>query len=296
MRFLLLALFLLLVPVAAHAQVSAAQADAFVEGAGLDAQAEVASGQILQLTQMQAGQLPEPLRAPYTEAFTRELSAEAIQARLRAHVAAHAAPAELEAAQAWAADPEVAAMQERERTAATDPGAQVAVQMYAMSGRLGRHEVTPERVAQVDRYLEASGASEAAVDLMVGLVVGSSQMNAALLGTEAPLEAELREGVRAQLAEPLAASARGQALYAFREVSDEELEAYVARTEEPSGQYYNRIASEAVRAAIVGGLEDAGEAFVADLRRLEASGELDLEAWRAQALQQMQQQMQGGGQ
>ena len=89
---------------------------------------------------------------------------------------------------------------------------------------------------------------------------------------------------------------RGGSLYTFREVTDADFEAYIEQLESPAAQYGMALNADAMRAALVGAITDAGTEFAQTLRDLDAAGEIDLDAMRAEAEaaaeQQRQQQMQ----
>jgi hypothetical protein len=283
-----LLLLLLVLPWAVMAQVTDERAAAFVEAAGLEDEAEVFATQIAQMVHSQAAHLPPATRAPYRDIFIATLGSDNLSARLHEYVAQNADPQRLGAVHAWIDDPLVARMRAVERAAMNDPEAPLAVQIYAMSGRLGEEAVRPERVTLADRYIEVSGLGDAAIDLLLDLVVASTQMSGAILGEEVAAEETLRTATRPQIAAAFASSTRGQTLYAFRHATDEELEALIARAEDPAAQYFYKLSAEALSAAVVGAFVQGSQAFVQALNELHAEGEFDLEGWRAEVRQSVQ--------
>jgi hypothetical protein len=279
---------LMLVPTA-RAQVEADPVERFIEVANLESGTSALASQILQMVSMQAGQFPEPVRSLYVERMGDALREEVVVERQRAYLMTGADPGRMEAALTWAALPEVAPLIMLINEASTDAGAQVPVQMYAQTGQLGRHRVTPEREALVQRYIDAVMGREDAVSVMEDLIVASAHFNAMLLATEMPDEAELRAQVRQEMGDQLAAPLRGVVLYALRDIDDPTVEAFAAAGREDGAHHFNDLAAEAGSHAVVGSMAEGAQAFVADVQALDAAGEFDLGAWRQRVLQQIQQ-------
>lgn len=281
MRRALVLLPVLLLAGPAVAQMPADPVEAFAVAADLDRQATELAYQLTQLTALQAAQFPEPARAPFREAFAEALAAERVRARLRAYLAQRVDPDTLRAALAWREEPLVRAMHMREEAAAADPEAQVAVQTYALTGRLGRHTVAPEHEARVEALLEASGALDAGAEVFLAVALASNRVNAALLDLEPPDEAALRAQLHGAYREQVAATVRGTALYAYRDADADTLAAYREAVDTPAARAYARIGARAVGHAVAEGIEEAGAAFLATFEALDERGEVDLAAWRA---------------
>jgi hypothetical protein len=263
----------------------------FVAATNLDASTIELASQLRQMILMQAGQFPEPAGTRYRELMTDALDEDALRQRVRDRLARED-ESDLEMALAWLRQPDVAPMIELVTEAERDPRAQVAIQMYATTGQLGRHEVTPEREAILHDYMDASGATEAAATALIDLILMSAAFNARLLDTELQPEDEIRAQA-AMVGDQMAAPMMAAALFAFRELPDEDVAAFSAAADAPGARAYNRIAAAAQSAAVVGALGDAGEAFMAEVEAMAASGEFDLEGWRAQTRAQMEQMQQG---
>ncbi len=289
MRRCLLPLLVLCWALPASAQVSAdpgsgpgqVLAEAYLEASGLPARVGEIGDQIAQQIQVQAGQFPEPAQGPFREIYGEALGADALAARLRAYVAAEGDADSLRAALAWYEQPLVARMQALEDSASTDDNAQVAVQMYAMTGSFASTEITPEREAQTDRFLAATGGTDAAVDLYLDIIVASQGATSAVSGEDAPPADSVRAQMRPMLESNVGGAIRGSTLYAYRDVADADLDAFIALLETPAGQYATRLNREAVSAALVGAITDAGEAFAQTLLKLDAEGAIDLDEMRA---------------
>jgi hypothetical protein len=273
--------------VPASAQVSDERAAAFIEAAELDRSTVAFAAQFRQLLLMQANQFPPPAAEAYREEFTAALSDENIEARLRAYIGDHVKAEALEAALSWREDPAIAPRMARLDSASADPRAQVPVQMYGTTGRLGRHEVTPDREALARRYVEVTGTGAAAVELMADLVVASNQLSARLLQAESPSEEALRAEVARQFGIEGAIPIRGYFLYAFRDVADDEVAAFVEASDSDAARLYGRLVGAAMSYAVVGAISAAGAAFLGRLAQLDAAGDVDLEAWRDAARAQM---------
>ncbi len=279
---LLAPVLVLLVTLPASAQVSADLAEAYLDASGLPDQLGAVGEQIGQQVHGQAaGQLPEPARAPLQAIYAGALSADALTARARAYVEAEGEADSLEAALPWYDQPLVGQMQALQEAASEDADAQVAMQMYAMTGSFAATEISPEREAQMDRYLALTGDAEAGVELYLDIIVAMQESTAAL-SNEAPTPADsVRARVRPMLEANVGGAMRGSALYAYREVPDEDLDAYLDLVEMPTAQYGLRLGREAVSAALVGAITDAGQRFAQALLDLDAAGEIDLDTMRA---------------
>jgi hypothetical protein len=292
-------LLLLLIVWPCYAQVPTDLADAYVETTGLAAQAEQVGGQVAQQVMGQAAQFPEPAQAPFREIYAQELGAEALERRLQSYVAAEGEADSLRAVVAWFEQPLVARMQALEEAASESGEAQVALQMYAMTGSFGDYTVPEAREAQMDRYLAATKATDNAIELYLDIIVASAESTAGL-GTaeDRPPADSIRAQMRPQLEGMITGMVRGGSLYTFREVSDADFDAYVAQLEAPVAQYGMTLNADALRAALTGAVADAGAAFVETLQALDAAGEIDLDAFRAEmerkAAQQRQMQQHQG--
>ncbi len=269
--------FALLFASPAFAQVSDDLADAYLDTAELPAQVSAVGDQIGQQIQFQAGQFPEPAQAPFLEIYTEALSADALRERVRSYVIAEGKADSVEAALPWYDQPLVAQMQALEDSSSSDSNAQVAVQMYAMTGSFTTTEITPEREAQMDRYLAITGDSESFIDLYLDIIVASQHSTAAISGEEPPPADTIRARMRPMLESNIGSAVRGSALYAYRDVTDEDFEAYLALVDTPEAQYANRLNRGAMSTALVGAITDAGEAFAQTLFDLDAAGEIDLD-------------------
>ena len=279
-RFAALCLALLAV-LPASAQVPADLADTYLEASGLGDRVETVGEQIVQQIQAQTAQFPEAARAPFQELYADALGADALEARTQTYVANEAQADSLRAAVLWYEDPLVGRMQALEDSSSEDSNAQVAVQMYAMTGSFASTPVSPEREAQMDRFLIASGGSEAAVALFLDIIVASQQATAALSDEAPPPADSIRARMRPMLEANIGNAVRGSALYAYRDVADADFDAFVTLLETPAAQYASRLNREAMSAALVGAITDAGATFAQTLLELDAAGEIDLDAMRA---------------
>lgn len=264
----------------AFAQVSDDLAESYLEASGLPDQVHTIGDQIVQQIQMQAGQFPEAAQAPFREIYSEALSADALNERLRAFVTAEGDADSLEAVVVWYDQPVVERMQALQDSSSNDPNAQVAVQMYAMTGSFTTTEITPEREAQIDRFMAATGGSDAVVNLYLDIIVASQGVTAAVGGKEPPSADSIRARMRPMLESNIAGAVRGSMLYAYRDVADEDFEAYLALVETPVAAYATRFSQEAMGTALVGAITEAGQAFSQTLFDLDAAGEIDLDEMR----------------
>ena len=170
-----------------------------------------------------------------------------------------------------------------EDSSANDANAQVAMQMYAMTGSFTT-PVSPEREEQMDRYLAATDAADKGVDLYLNLIVASSESMRALTpeGKERLPADSVRARMRPQLESMIGGMIRGSTLYAFRDIPDAEFDAYIAQLDTPEAQYASDLGTAAMNAALVGAITDAGARFVETLTALDAAGELSLDEMRRQ--------------
>ena len=282
MRSLLLGLVVLFT-VPAFAQVPETLAETYLDEMGLAAEIESVGGQILQQIEGQAAQMPEPARAPFRAIYAEEMSAEALAARLEAYVTAEGDAGRIRDALAWMDQPLVERMHAVEDSSANDANAQVAMQMYAMTGSFTT-PVTPEREEQMDRYLAATDAADKGVELYLNLIVASSESMRALTpeGKERLPADSLRAQMRPQLEGMVGGMIRGSTLYAFRDIPDAEFDAYIAQLDTPDAQYASDLGTAAMNAALIGAITDAGGRFVQTLQELDAAGEISLDEMRRQ--------------
>lgn len=298
MRRLLSALVLFLFAGSVSAQVPADLAADYLETTQLLAQTEQVGSQLTQQIQGQVAQFPEPAQGPFRSIYGDALTGESLSARLQAYIAEEAEADSVRAVLEWFEQPLVARMQDLEMMATEDDQAQVALQMYAMTGSFADYSPSEERQAQVESYLDATGSAENAVDLYLEIIVASAVSTAAITRPDdAPEPDSIRAQMRPQLEGAIGGMVRGGSLYTFREVTDADFGAYVEQLESPAAQYGMALNAEAMQAALVGAITDAGTEFGQTLRDLDEAGEIDLDAMRAEAEAQQQQQMQqqGGG-
>lgn len=282
----ILALLVLLLAVPAVAQVSEDLAEDYLETTHLAESVAMLGEQFASQIAMQAGQFPEPARAPFVEIYQDAFAADALAERLETFVREEGDADSLRAVLDWYEQPLAQQMQQLELESAEDDAGQVAVQMYALTGSLGTHDVTEEREAQMDRYLEVTGGAEAFVDLYLDIIVASAHSSRVISTEEPPPADSIRAAVRPQLEGQIGGAVRGGLLYAYRDVDDATFDAYIGLLGEPAARYTNRLGPEAMAAALVGAITDAGEAFAQTLRDLDDAGEIDLDAMRAEAEQQ----------
>ena len=280
MRALFLSLFLLAAP--ALAQVPEDLAESYIETAHL---VEPVAGIAEQLTAqigMQAGQFPEPAREPFLEIYQAAFAEDALAERLEAYVMEEGDADSLRAVLDWHEQPLAQEMQALEQAMSDDDNAQVAVQMYAMTGNFATRPVSPEREAQMDRYLEVTDADEVFVNLYLDIIVASAHSMRAVATEEPPPADSIRAAMRPQLEGQIGGAIRGGTLYAFRDVEDAQFDEYIDLLDQPRARYAGRLSAEAMKAALVGAITDAGEAFAQRLLGLDAAGEIDLDALRQQ--------------
>ena len=291
-RLLTLSVFFLFAGTAS-AQAPAELATSYLEATDLPAQTEQVGTQLTQQIQGQAAQFPEPAQEPFRSIYTEALSGESLDTRLQSYIAAEAEADRLDDVLAWFEQPLVARMQELELTASEDDQAQVALQMYSMTGSFTDYSPSEERTAQIDEYLAASKSAENAVDLYLDIIVASAMSTSSITRPDdVPSPDTIRAQMRPQLEAAIGGMVRGGALYTFREVSDDDLDAYVEQLESPIAQYGMNLNSEAMRAALVGAISDAGAELGDTLLELDEAGEIDLDAMRAEAEAQRAQQQQ----
>ena len=281
-RFLLVLVLFFAAP--AFAQVSDDLADTYLAAMDLPTELESVGQQILQQIAGQAAQMPEPAQAPFREIYGEEMSSEALRARLEAHVRAEGDPDRIREALTWMEQPLIERMHAVEDSSSNDPNAQVAVQMYAMTGSFAT-PVPPEREEQMDRYLAATKATDKGVDLYLNLIVASSESMRVLTPADKErLPADsLRAQMRPQLEGMIGGMIRGSTLYAFRDTPDAEFDAYIAQLDTPAAQYASDLGTDAMNAALVGAITDAGARFAATLVELDAAGAISLDEMRSRA-------------
>lgn len=280
MRALALSFLLLAAP--ALAQVSEDLAEDYLEATHLTEPVAGIAEQLTAQIGMQAGQFPDPARAPFLEIYQAAFAEDALTERLEAYVMEEGDADSLRAVIAWYEQPLVQEMQAREQAVADDDDAQVAVQMYAMTGNFATRPVSPEREAQMDRYLDVSGGTDAFVDLYLDIIVASAHSMRAVATEPPPPADSIRAAMRPQLEGQISGAVRGNLHYAYRDVEDARFDEYIALLGEPAARYTNRFGPQAMKAALVGAITDAGEAFAQRLLELDAAGEIDLDALRQQ--------------
>lgn len=293
MRRLLSLSVLVLFAAAASAQAPADLATAYLEATELPAQTEQVGAQLTQQIQGQAAQFPEPAQEPFRSIYTDALSSESLNARLQDYISEEAEADRLRDVLTWFEQPLVERMQELELTASEDDQAQVALQMYGMTGSFTDYTIPEGREEQIDEYLAATKSAENAVDLYLDIIAASAMSTAAITRPDdVPDPDTIRAQMRPQLEAAIGGMVRGGALYTFREVSDDDLDAYVEQLETPVAQYGMSLNAEAMQAALVGAISDAGAEFGQTLMELDEAGEIDLDAMRAEAEAQRAQQQQ----
>jgi hypothetical protein len=293
MKRLVPALILLFFAGPVSAQAPADLVDTYLETTELPAQTEQVGSQLTQQIQGQVAQFPEPAQEPFRSIYGDALSAESLDARLQAYVAEEADADSLRAVLGWFEQPLVARMQELEMTASEDDQAQVALQMYSMTGSFADYSPSEERMAQIDDYLAATSSAENAVDLYLDIIVASAVSSAEITRPDdVPSPDSIRTQMRPQLEGAIGGMVRGGSLYTFREVTDADFGTYVEQLESPVAQYGMTLNAAAMRAALVGAISDAGVEFGRTLRDLDEAGEIDLDALRAEAEAQRAQQRQ----
>lgn len=293
MRRLLPALVLFLFTGAASAQVPADLATDYLETTQLLAQTEQVGSQLTQQIQGQVAQFPEPAREPFRTIYGNALTGESLNSRLQAYIADEADADSVRAVLDWFEQPLVARMQDLEMSEMENDEAQVALQMYAMTGSFSDYTPSEERTGQVDSYLEATDSAENAVDLYLEIIVASAVSTAEITRPDdVPAPDSIRMQMRPQLEGAIGGMVRGGSLYTFREVSDTDFDAYIEQLESPAAQYGMALNAAAMQAALVGAISDAGAEFGQTLRDLDEAGEIDLDALRAEAEAQRAQQQQ----
>ncbi len=276
---LLLALF---VAAPAFAQAPDALVAAYLDQSIVNEQAFAIAEQLTGQITSQASQFPQPARAPFLKIYGDTFSAESLDARLAAYFAAEGNPDSLRAVMAWEQQPLAVRMLALVDSSSNDPAGQAAVQMYAMTGTLGEVAVTPEREAQLDRYLAITDAKDSVVDLYLDILIASALSMQAISDREPPPVDSVRADMRPQLDAVIGGMVRGGTLYAFRDVPDADFEAYLDLLDQPAARYAARANTEAMKSALVGAITDAGEAFSKRLIELDAEGKIDLDELRAQ--------------
>lgn len=277
-----LAFCFLFLAVPALAQVSEELAEDYLETTHLAEPVAALAEQLTAQIAMQAGQFPDPARDEFLAIYQAAFAEDALAERLEAYLMEEGDVDSLRAVLAWYEQPLVQEMQALERASAEDDNAQVAVQMYAMTGNFATRPVSPEREAQMDRYMAATDAEAAFVDLYLDIIVASAHSMRAVATEEPPHADSIRAAMRPQLEPQISGAVRGSTLYAFRDVEDATFDEYIALLEEPAAHYAMRINTDAMKAVLVGAITDGGEAFAQRLLELDAAGEIDLDALRQQ--------------
>lgn len=277
-----LALCFLVLAAPALAQVSEDLAEDYLGTTRLVEPVTAVAEQLTAQISMQAGQFPEPARDEFLTIYQAAFAEDAITERLKAYVVEHADADSLRAVAAWYEHPLAREMQVLELAVADDDEAQVAVQMYAMTGNFATRPVSSEREAQMDRYLDVTGNADAFVDLYLDIIVASAHSMRAVATEEPPPADSIRAAMRPQLEGQIGGAVRGNLHYAYRDVEDATLDDYIALLAEPAARYTNRFGPRAMKHALVGAITEAGEAFAQRLLDLDAAGEIDLDALRQQ--------------
>ena len=277
--FLLLVLF---IAAPAFAQVPEDVVQTYLDQSIVDEQALAIAEQLTGQITSQASQFPEPARAPFLKIYGDGFSDEALNARLAAYFEAEGDADSLRAVMDWEQQPLAARMLALVDSSSNDPAGQQAVQLYTLTGRLGELEVTPEREAQMDRYLAITDAKDSVVNLYLEILLASATSMQAVSDQEPPPADSIRAAMRPQLDAVIGGMVRGGTLYAFRDVSNADFEAYLDLLAQPAARYAALENTAAIQHALVGAITDAGEAFSKRLLELDAEGKIDLDELRAQ--------------
>lgn len=258
-----LCLLLMLVPLAAAAQVDPGSAERLLRKSGLWVQLDGVAPQVRQgllEAAAQSGRAPAPadadrLRAAADAAY----AAERLRGVAMRLLSQELDPRHLKAMLAWYDTPTGVLMTRLEERSSADPRDTEAVMA---DGAARWQALGSERRGHIDALLQARGSVEAALSMMLNTVAGVRQ---GLAGVLPPGEGPTPEATRALLAEQLPRLRpafenlmRTVSVVTYADASDAQLLEYVAFLRSPAGQHLNDVMQRVLDAAFLDGATELG--------------------------------------
>lgn len=236
----------------------AAQIDELLELTGLRRSLAQVPELAQMLVQKQAGQLSPSDQARLAEGVARALRWEALGGPVRDALQAGFDPARVSTLLAWLRAPLARRLTDLE-VAASSPEAQREIERLAAQLQTSRPPQT--RIALIQRLDTASGSADMNVDFMVAIFKTMAETVVRRQGVAATARpGEMDQYVkqlRAQLEQPIRTSAFLFMLYAYRSVSEADLEQYVQFMESDAARWLSR----AIRQGLLNAAGGAGGAM-----------------------------------
>jgi hypothetical protein len=238
----------------------ARQATDLLELSGLEAQLESLPPQVLQGIQSSPLQLGPDLGGKLVALVQEEYAPERVRRDIVARLATEMDADRATRAIEWFRSPAGTRLRRAEEAAST---AEAMAGMQAFARRLALSGPTPERLALVTRIDTASRSTDLVLDtifstaLAVALTLGAAQESAA---TAEEIMGEF-EAPRAQMRPEIQETVRISYLYAYRDLTDAELDAYATFLESDPGRWYSRAVSRAFLGALTGSAKRLGTGF-----------------------------------
>ncbi len=250
---------------AAQAATSTAKAEKLMDISGMSAQIDeipLMIGMTLQQQQAQL-QMPDWQLQTLSDALQAGFDPKPMKADIRTHLESKLDAADADAALAWLESPLGQRATELEGQAGL-PAVQQEVMRRLQTG--GGDELSTERQALIERFDDATGASDMSVEMVMGIQRG--MLTAILRAAGAPaeqLDAALGQigAARGQIA--AAVEAQNQATFAvvYRDLSDAEMREYVEFAESDSGRAYHQAMLSGFAKAMEAAATRSGEAIAA---------------------------------
>lgn len=263
--FTLLLLFSTSGLTAAYGGTSSAQADELMDVSGMSAQVDdipLMIGMTLQQQQAQL-QMPDWQLQTLSDALEAGFDPQPMKSDIRGHLESNLDPADAEEALAWLESPLGQRATELEGRTGL-PAVQQEIMQRLQSG--AGEPLSEARQALIERFDEATGASEMSVEMVVGIQRGL--LTAILRAAGAPaeqLDAALGQVAAARAQIQAAVEARNKATFAvvYRDLSDAEMTQYVEFAESESGRAYHQAMLQGFAKAMEAAAKRSGEAMAA---------------------------------
>jgi hypothetical protein len=216
-------------------EATSAAVDELLEVSALRAHLDAIAGGIR--AQLQTGGLGARDRALVERIAARHFDAEMLYARLRVEVGRNVETGRLDAALAWYRSPLGRRITRHEVAAIA-------------GGRAGAPVPSEARIELVQRLDERGGASETALDVAMALARSLARAAEPLRPAHLRLTPDQLEDrlarARTEALAPIRITCLGNMLFAYRELSDDELAEYVRFVESPAGQWYAATLNQAL--------------------------------------------------